>query len=52
MEWTDRTAEVAVEREIDALVAAARAGDLRQRVNEAGKRGFFKSPATGSCVAR
>ncbi|MCP5436895.1 MAG: HAMP domain-containing protein [Chromatiaceae bacterium] len=47
VEWTDRTAEVAVEQEIDALVAAARAGDLRQRVNEAGKRGFFKSLATG-----
>ena len=47
VEWTDRTAEVAVEQEIDGLVEAARAGDLRQRVNEAGKRGFFKRLATG-----
>ncbi|MCB1775605.1 MAG: PAS domain-containing protein, partial [Gammaproteobacteria bacterium] len=41
VEWTDRTAEIAVEREVDELVAAARAGDLGRRVGLTGKQGFF-----------
>ena len=41
VEWSDRTAEVAVEREIDELVAAARAGNLQKRIDLSGKQGFF-----------
>ena len=47
VEWLDRTAEVAVEREIDDLVAAAGRGDLERRVELAGKQGFFRSLAEG-----
>lgn len=47
VEWTDRTAEVAVEREIDALVEAARAGDLGRRISLDGKQGFFRQLGEG-----
>ena len=47
VEWTDRTAEVAVEREIDALVEAARAGDLDRRIALDGKHGFFRQLGAG-----
>jgi len=47
VEWKDRTAEVAVEREIQRLVEAARAGDLARRVDVHGKHGFFLTLATG-----
>ncbi len=47
VEWTDRTAEVAVEREIDAIVEAARAGDLGRRIAMEGKSGFFHQLAGG-----
>jgi methyl-accepting chemotaxis protein len=41
VEWTDRTAEVAVEQEIDRIVASAREGDLSERIDMEGKVGFF-----------
>jgi methyl-accepting chemotaxis protein len=41
VEWANRTAEVAVEREIDHIVDAARAGDLGNRIALEGKSGFF-----------
>ena len=41
VEWADRTAEVAVEKELDQLVEAASRGDLDQRIELAGKTGFF-----------
>lgn len=41
IEWSDLTAEVAVEREIDGIIASARAGDLSSRILMQGKRGFF-----------
>ncbi len=41
LEWSDRTQEVAVEKEIDTLVAAARNGDLQQRIKLDDKHGFF-----------
>ncbi len=41
IEWVDRTAEVAVEEEVAALVRAAARGDLSQRVPAEGKSGFF-----------
>ncbi|MDO8654750.1 MAG: methyl-accepting chemotaxis protein [Undibacterium sp.] len=47
LEWADRTAEVAAEREIAALVAAASEGDFTKRVNVDGKVGFYKQVAEG-----
>ncbi|WP_462157030.1 methyl-accepting chemotaxis protein [Pseudoalteromonas sp. GB56] len=41
VEWSDRTAEVAIEGEIDKLVNAARGGELDARVSVDGKEGFF-----------
>ena len=46
-EWTDRTAEVAVEKEVADLVQAAAAGDFSQRIAMAGKEGFFLQLAQG-----
>jgi methyl-accepting chemotaxis protein len=46
-QWTDRTAEVAVEKEVNELVASAAAGDFSQRISLDGKEGFFKQLATG-----
>ena len=48
VEWLDRTQEVAVEREIDTLVEAARRGDLGQRIVLDGKQGFFRQLGQGS----
>lgn len=45
LQWVDRTAERAAEAEIQALVAAAAAGDFSQRVPLAGKSGFFRTMA-------
>jgi methyl-accepting chemotaxis protein len=42
VEWKNRTAEVAVEQEVGAIVAAAAAGDFTQRVALEDKDGFFK----------
>jgi methyl-accepting chemotaxis protein len=42
VEWKNRTAEVAVEHEVGAIVAAAANGDFTQRVALEGKEGFFK----------
>ncbi len=47
VEWTDRTAEVAVEQEIDGIVVSAQSGDLSKRVDMAGKTGFFGDLAAG-----
>ncbi len=47
LELEDRTQEVAVEKEIDALVEAARAGDLGKRIDTADKQGFFHQLGTG-----
>ncbi len=41
VEWLDRTQEIAVEREIDTLVEAARRGNLEQRIVLDGKQGFL-----------
>jgi len=40
-EWRDRSAEVAAEKEVGAIVEAAKAGDLSQRISLEGKQGFF-----------
>ena len=47
VEWANRTAEVAVEAEIDGIVDAARRGDLGNRVSLQGKQGFFLQLANG-----
>jgi methyl-accepting chemotaxis protein len=47
VEWVDRTAEVAIEREVDGLVEAARMGDLSRRVDLNGKQGFFHQLSAG-----
>ena len=41
-EWLDRTAEVAVEREVAGIVGAAVMGDFTKRIEMQGKEGFFK----------
>ncbi len=46
-EWTDRTAEVAVEQEVADLVNAAAAGDFSSRLKMEDKEGFFLQLASG-----
>ena len=47
VEWLDRTEEVAVEQELENIVAAARSGNLDQRVDLKGKQGFYKHIGVG-----
>jgi methyl-accepting chemotaxis protein len=46
-EWLDRTEQVAIERELAAIVNAAAEGDFSRRVNLIGKSGFFLSLGQG-----
>ena len=47
VEWKDRTAEVAVEHELGAVVRAASSGDFSQRLETKGKEGFFLQLSEG-----
>lgn len=47
VEWSDKTAELAIEQEIDEIVAAAANGDLSKRINLEGKNEFFTKLSTG-----
>ncbi|MBB5015538.1 methyl-accepting chemotaxis protein [Rehaibacterium terrae] len=47
VEWRDRTAEVAVEREVAEVIQAAAVGDLDKRIPVDGKQGFFRQLADG-----
>ena len=47
VEWNDRTAEVATEREIAAIVDGAVMGDFSHRMDMTGKTGFFKQLGEG-----
>ncbi len=47
VEWSDVTAQLAVEHEIAELVQAAGAGDFSTRLEEAGKQGFMLELAKG-----
>jgi methyl-accepting chemotaxis protein len=47
VEWRERTAEVAVEAEVEAIVTAAQRGDLSQRIDLGSKVGFFKELGIG-----
>ena len=46
-EWLDRTTEVHIEDEVANIVSAASMGDLSQRLDMAGKSGFFGSLSEG-----
>jgi methyl-accepting chemotaxis protein len=46
-EWQDRTAEVAVEKEVAGIVEAAVLGDFTKRIAMQGKEGFFKQLGEG-----
>jgi len=48
VEWKERTAEVAVEKEVENIVIAAHHGDLSQRINIKNKEGFFRNLAVGT----
>ena len=47
VEWQDRTLEVGVEVEVNALVGAAAAGNFSERISVVGKEGFFLKLAEG-----
>lgn len=47
VEWRDRTSEIAVEKEVESIVNAAKAGDLEQRLDTTGKDGFFLQLSNG-----
>lgn len=47
VEWADRTAEIAIEHEIDAIISAANDGDLSRRINTHDKDGFFLNLSNG-----
>jgi methyl-accepting chemotaxis protein len=46
-EWRDRTAEVEVEREVAAIIAAAVAGDFGKRIDSSRMSGFFRDLSEG-----
>lgn len=46
VEWADRTAEVAIEKEVGSVVQGAAAGDFTQRIPLEGKTGFFATLST------
>lgn len=47
MEWADRTAEIAIEEEIDQMVEAANKGDFSRNLVVDGKEGFFLNLSRG-----
>ena len=47
MEWSDRTTEIAVEKEIDLLVSSASRGDFSKTLDLRNKSGFFHSVSQG-----
>ncbi len=47
LEWNDRTAEVAVEKEVAEIVDGAVHGDFTNRIDMQGKDGFFKQLGEG-----
>ncbi len=47
VEWNDRTAEVAIEAEIDAMVDGAAGGDFTKQISLEGKDGFFANLSKG-----
>jgi methyl-accepting chemotaxis protein len=47
VEWTDRTPEVAVEKEMQNMLTAVNGGDLSKRIELTGKAGFFEAMSRG-----
>jgi methyl-accepting chemotaxis protein len=47
VEWTDRTQEVGVEKEMQNMLAAVVGGDLTKRIDLSGKAGFFEAMSRG-----
>lgn len=47
VEWQDISAELAVEGEVNEIVARARTGDLKQRIGLENKTGFYRSLSEG-----
>jgi methyl-accepting chemotaxis protein len=47
VEWTDRTQEVAVEKEMQSMLSAVVGGDLTKRIELAGKTSFFEAMSRG-----
>lgn len=47
VEWADRTAEVAIEKEVAAMVSAAGLGDFTRQINPENKEGFFANLSRG-----
>lgn len=47
VEWRDRTAEVAIEEQVENLISAARNGDLSQRLSLNDKQGFYRNLSAG-----
>ena len=47
MEWTDRTQEVGVEKEMQNMLSAVVGGDLSRRIDLSGKSGFFEAMSRG-----
>ncbi|MCH9671260.1 MAG: methyl-accepting chemotaxis protein [Gammaproteobacteria bacterium] len=47
VEWTDRTQELVIEREVAAMVDAGKAGDLSRRIDAAAATGFFRQLSHG-----
>jgi methyl-accepting chemotaxis protein len=47
VEWRDRTAEVAIEREVAGIIEAAVAGDFSRRLDSERMSGFFKELSIG-----
>lgn len=47
VEWNDRTAELAIEKEIDKMVEAAGIGDFSINLKTEGKEGFFLNLSNG-----
>jgi methyl-accepting chemotaxis protein len=47
MEWTQRTQEVRVEKELQGMLASVNSGEIGKRIDLAGKNGFFEAMARG-----
>jgi methyl-accepting chemotaxis protein len=47
MEWTERSQEVAIEKEMQAMLSAVVSGELTSRIAMTGKSGFFESASAG-----
>ena len=47
VEWSDQTAHVAIQQEIEGLITAARNGDLSSSISLDGKEGFFLGLSEG-----